>query len=123
MLFNVPRAGVADSDRSIGTRFFLHEQGSQRLADDIAPPADNHMLAFWTVSTSHQHLLNPIRSTGQRTGLAPQELAHINWMKAVHILFRRYKIYHLVGIHPFRQGQLNQHAMKTLITVKAVNIF
>ena len=51
--------------------FFCTENGRQRLAHQVAAPADDHVLAGRIVAAPHQHLLYAVGRAGQEAGLAP----------------------------------------------------
>ena len=72
------RPGVADRDRGVGPLLLLHQQRRQRLADDVAPAADDDVLALGLWPAPDQQLDDAVGRARQGAGLAAQELADVD---------------------------------------------
>ena len=117
----VPRARMADRDGGVGAGPSLHEQGRERLADDVAASHDNHVLAGRIVSGAEQNLLDAGRSAGQESGFALQHPALADGMETVHILARINSLDGVGLVQVSRQGQLYQYAVEGAICIEGVD--
>ena len=118
----VRRRGVAHGHRGVGALALLDEHGRQRLADDVAPAADDDVLAVRAVAAADEELDDAVGRAGQRAGLAPQHLADVDRMEAVDVLIRGNEVDDLLGADVFRQGQLDEEAVVAVVAVEAVDL-
>src|SRR5439155_13238671 len=77
-------AAMADRDGCIGSRRLLHQDESERLTDDIAPPDNDDVGAVHGNIVANEQLLDAERRAGQETRMPGRQQTDIFWTETVH---------------------------------------
>ena len=109
---------MADGDRGIGTGLLLDQDGHQRLTDQVAAPADDHVFPFGTVAAADEQLLHAMWRAGQEVRFPDQHPADVDGVESVHVLQRVDGIQNLIFVNVLGQRQLHQDAMESEVAVE-----
>ncbi len=99
----------------------LQQEYGNRLANDIAPPYNNGVLTLQVIADKLEHLQAAMRRAGDIAFLANHQVADIDGMKAVHILFHGNSVNNRLLLNMVRQRQLDQNAVNPVVPVQPVD--
>ena len=109
---------MTNRDRGIGPRRFLHQDQSQRLADDVTSSDDDYVPALdWNVVPEKQ-LLDSVGSRRQITRLPRRQETQILNSEAIDIFQGRHNLDHGGLFDLIRQWQLDENSMNRAIGIQ-----
>lgn len=117
----VPCRAVNDGHGGIRVLRFLHEQGRERLADDVAPPRDDHVLPGGRVAAAHEELDDPGGRRGREPRTSDQDQAHVLGVETVHVLPGVDGLDRRVHGNLGREGLLDQDAVDLGIRIQLLD--
>ena len=104
------RLAMGNGDGGIAMGLFLHEDGCERLADDIAPSDDDDVFSFDSdIRLLSKRILIRVGGAGKESTLfAEEHFSHIHWMEAVDIFWRIDRGGHGFFDLMWREGELDE---------------
>ncbi len=110
---------MANGNRAVES--LAGKQVRNRGTNNIGPANDNTMLTRSLYSEAFQQGANTHRSGWNKTILAQNHTADIDWCKTINILIGRYGIDYSLLIDMLRQGQLHDEAIYIRVIVEEIN--
>jgi hypothetical protein len=122
MLVKMFGKAMDDGDGGIAMGCFLHEEGGQWLADDVAPADDDDVFALeWDLVVVEEDV-DAVRSAGDEAArLSDEEFAHVDRMEAVDVFCRIDAADDVDGIDAGRQRELDEDAVDLWVFVEEVD--
>ena len=108
---------MADRDRGIA----VEQQHRDGLANDVAAPDHHRFGAGDGNPAAFQNFDDADGRTRHQAGTLGREIADVHGMKSVHVLLRRHREQHLLGVHLGRQRQLHQDAVDLIAPVQVLD--
>ena len=98
---------VADGDGGVG----VGQQHGQGLADNVAASDDDRLLTLDGNVGAAENLHASGGGAGDEAGTLGAEVADVDRVEAIHILFRGDGEQNALGVHVVRQGKLDEDAI------------
>lgn len=122
MFVKVFGEAMDDGDGGVAVGCFLHEEGGEWFADDVAPADDDDVFALeWDLVVVEEDV-DAVRSAGDKAArLSDEEFAHVDRVKAVDIFCGIDAADDVGGIDAGRQRELDEDAVDRGIFVEEVD--
>lgn len=108
---------VTDGDSGVG----IGEQHGQRLTDNVTATDDNRLLAFDGDIGAAENFHASSGSAGDKARALSTEVANVDRVKSINILFGRDGKENALGIDVRRQGKLNKNAINLIAIIELLD--
>ena len=116
---DVRGAEMADGNGSVGPGLFLEKKGGEGSADDEAATDHHYVLAVRVVAYGDQHSMDACGGAGHESGLAGQEPAYVQGVKALDVFQRVDGVDDVEHVDAGRDGELDEDAVEPVVVVEA----